>query len=279
MRQPSVLIFGNGYLGNRLSALLPNAVLSPQIVHTVNDAVGFVKSLGSLPDVVINCIGYERKVATVDDHLSMLGSNVAAPMILAEACRMTGSFMIHCSSDHVFAGQKRPNEAWEEDDHPCPITLYGRTKAAADLALQDLGHVAIVRFRALIDHVPSPHNFLNRLASYPRVAQIGYSATFMDDFVTATQTIATHRMCGVYHVFNPGPFHNEVFLERYRRRVDVAHRCEFYLPSDVREGLDIGADKYFVASRKLFDAGVALRFVYDAMDETLDKYVEYRSSH
>lgn len=279
MRQPSILIFGNGYLGKRLSAALPNTTLSPQVVHTVNDMVGFIRSFGSFPDVVINCIKYSRKVTTIDDHLAMLESNVTVPLILAEACRLTGSFMIHCSSDHVFSGQKAPNEAWQEHDPPRPMTPYGRAKAAADLALLDLSHVAILRFRAVIDYIPSPNNFLNRLVSYARVADIAYSATFLEDLVVGIQTIARHRMGGVYHAFNPGGFYNDYFLEQYRKHVDPNHRCEMYTTWDPMERLAVGADKYFEHSKKLFEFGTVFRLAPVAIDETLRKYAQYRSSH
>lgn len=270
---PSVLILGNGYLGQRLGGALSNAQVAQERVICVRDTAVMFQKQGTLPDVVINCIKHRGSVKNEDDPHAVLESNVTVPLVLAAACRATGAFLIHLSTDCVFTDPKPGWAMWTEDDTPQPIDgLYARSKAAADLALWGLENVAIVRFRSAIDHVPSPRNFLDRLAAFHEVADVEYSITFMEDLVLAVQAIAAQRQPGVYHVFNPGLFSHRTFLLRYANRVDAKHSCRWSKPNLTVELRAAGADRVFAPSKNLERLGVRLRSVEQATEETFEKY-------
>ena len=66
--------------------------------------------------------------------------NVAATRVLAEAA--DGARFVFSSTDMVFDGTAAP---YHETDPPCPLSHYGRTKAAAEQVLAGLPGTLIVR--------------------------------------------------------------------------------------------------------------------------------------
>ena len=58
--------------------------------------------------------------------------NAAALKVLAEEAKLLGAWLIHYSTDYVFAGDgKTP---WQEDGATGPLGVYGETKLAGELA-------------------------------------------------------------------------------------------------------------------------------------------------
>lgn len=78
----------------------------------------------------------EPKLADVVNHLAVAQ--------LSEIAREQGAFLLHVSTDYVFAGTScRP---WLETDPVAPVNEYGRTKLAGERAMQASGcRGAIVR--------------------------------------------------------------------------------------------------------------------------------------
>jgi dTDP-4-dehydrorhamnose reductase len=63
--------------------------------------------------------------------------NVLAVEYLVEACRATGAFLCHVSTDFIFDGTAGP---YSEDDEPNPISFYGWSKYAAEKAVIHSGN-------------------------------------------------------------------------------------------------------------------------------------------
>jgi dTDP-4-dehydrorhamnose reductase len=88
-------------------------------------------------DVVINCAAYTKVDAAETDQARAHAVNVAGPENVAHACARAGADLIHISTDYVFSGffgdeQRRP---YEIDDETGPLSTYGRTKLAGELAV------------------------------------------------------------------------------------------------------------------------------------------------
>ncbi|HSL66405.1 MAG TPA: sugar nucleotide-binding protein, partial [Gaiellaceae bacterium] len=75
------------------------------------------------PDVVVNT-AYRQ--GGPDEWTT----NVDGAETVARACRAAGVRLVHVSTDVVFDGRK--GAPYTEEDEPCPITEYGRTKAEAE---------------------------------------------------------------------------------------------------------------------------------------------------
>jgi dTDP-4-dehydrorhamnose reductase len=84
-------------------------------------------------DVVVNCAAYTKVDAAEEDEERANAVNALGPENLAHACARAGADLIHISTDYVFSGsQRRP---YEIDDETGPLSVYGRTKLAGELAV------------------------------------------------------------------------------------------------------------------------------------------------
>lgn len=98
------------------------------------------------PDVVLNCAAYTR----VDDceihRDDAWRLNATAPEILARAADGIGARLVHLSTDYVFDGQRPVPHPYTEADATGPLSWYGQSKLAGEVAVQrDCRRWTIVR--------------------------------------------------------------------------------------------------------------------------------------
>ena len=93
-------------------------------------------------DVVINCAGYTdvEKAETEEDVAFKV--NAEAVAVLAEAAKIKGATVIHFSSDYIFDGTA--TEPYGESAAASPLSAYGRSKLAGELALLASGAPSII---------------------------------------------------------------------------------------------------------------------------------------
>ena len=96
-------------------------------------------------DVVVNCAAYTAVDAAESDVDRAYAVNAAAPGYIAGACATAGARLIHISTDYVFSGvfdgSPRP---YEVDDATGPLSVYGKSKLAGEVAVHEAlpqGHV------------------------------------------------------------------------------------------------------------------------------------------
>src|SRR5690606_27208087 len=82
------------------------------------------------PDVVINCAAYTAVDLAEDEPLKAAAINSQAPKLIAQLCSEHEAILIHISTDFVFDGAKAI--PLTEDDHPNPISTYGKTKLSGE---------------------------------------------------------------------------------------------------------------------------------------------------
>jgi dTDP-4-dehydrorhamnose reductase len=134
--------------------------------------------------------------------------NETGPAVLAEACARAGLPLLHVSTDYVFDGSK--DGAYLESDLPCPVNVYGCSKAAGEQAVRrTLAHHVILRTAWVYSEFGN--NFLKtilRLAAtrdeIPVVADQYGSPTSAREIAEAILQIAPSVACdrnlsGTYH--------------------------------------------------------------------------------
>lgn len=146
-----ILITGAGGLLGReaLAILSPGhevvALTSRQLDITdpsrVREAIA-----GLAPQVVLNSAAFTHVDACESERERALAVNAAGPRHLAQALARQGGKLVQISTDYVFDGRKPPPEAYVEEDGTNPLSWYGQTKLAGELAVQEvLEDHAIVR--------------------------------------------------------------------------------------------------------------------------------------
>ena len=86
------------------------------------------------PDVVINTAAYTAVDKAEDDVELAYKVNEVGPKNLAEVCNSLQIPIIHISTDYVFDGEK--DSPYQESDLPNPTGIYGKSKLAGEIAIQ-----------------------------------------------------------------------------------------------------------------------------------------------
>ena len=92
---------------------------------------------GIAPDVIVNAAAYTAvDDAEREEELATTVNGIAVGVI-AEEARRARALLVHYSTDYVFDGRK--DSPYDEDDPPCPVNAYGRSKLAGETAIREVG--------------------------------------------------------------------------------------------------------------------------------------------
>jgi dTDP-4-dehydrorhamnose reductase len=168
---------------------------------------------GARPDVIFNAAAYNAVDRAESEPEQAFAVNAVAPAHLARAARAAGALMVHVSSDYVFDGDA--GRAYVEDDRPAPVSLYGASKAAGELAVAACGseHL-IVRTSGVFGAGGSRvkgGSFVERILSKARAGEAlrvvddqVFAPTYAPDLAAALVALAARGARGLYHVTNEG---------------------------------------------------------------------------
>jgi dTDP-4-dehydrorhamnose reductase len=125
---------GSGYLGGELLRRAPGAIGTAltgdaDVRLDVRDAAAVETAMEAVRPTCVIHTAYARSGDAAWE------TNLAGARNVAAAASAAGARLVHLSTDVVFGGDAgRP---YVEADRPDPVTEYGRSKAAAEAAVQD----------------------------------------------------------------------------------------------------------------------------------------------
>ncbi|CAN5204857.1 dTDP-4-dehydrorhamnose reductase [soil metagenome] len=194
--EPRIVVTGaGGQVGRFLSAQVARrggrvrALASGQCDITDPPAVERVVEAG---DLVVNCAAYTNVDAAEGDPDAAYQVNVVGPQNLAHTCARVGAQLIHLSTDYVFSGSDRAGgtvaQPYEPDDETGPLSVYGRTKLAGELAVHAaLPDATIVRTSWVYTGERTGADFV---ADMRRRAARGESVELVDDQIGSPTYVA-----------------------------------------------------------------------------------------
>jgi len=89
------------------------------------------------PDIIVNPAAYTAVDKAEDDRDLAFLVNEEAPLAIARWTAVKRVPLIHFSTDYVFDGSG--TTPWKETDAPSPISIYGVSKLAGEVAIQSVG--------------------------------------------------------------------------------------------------------------------------------------------
>lgn len=142
MKPKRTLVTGcNGQLGRAVRALAEERGISDSFDYTdlaeldISKLEEYSKFDWSLYGTVINCGAYTAvdKAETPEGRKIAWAANATGPALLARTCAEYDITLVHISSDYVFDGTQKLHT---EEEALAPLSVYGQSKAAGDLAVE-----------------------------------------------------------------------------------------------------------------------------------------------
>jgi len=274
MKKDKILIFGRGFIGDRLQKAL-QCQITDKMIFKFEDVYQEVARFS--PEVIINCIGYTG-AKNVDgcelDIDATLSANVFVPLLLAEVALRRGIKLIHISSGCIYNYDYSKNKPITERDIPNFFGLfYSRSKIYAERALDILSskyNILITRIRIPLDDRPSPRNILDKIVMYKKVIDLPNSVTYIPDFIRALKHLIKKDAKGIYNVVNSGGMRYPEFLDVYRK-----YRPEFEYEVISYKKLNLVRTNLILSTKKLEKTGFKVRPIREVYEECVKNYLKY----
>jgi dTDP-4-dehydrorhamnose reductase len=161
------------------------------------------------PELIVHLAAYTAVDACETDPGRELASRVheTGSTIVARQANRVGARVLGISTDYVFDGAL--NRPYREEDPPNPLSVYGKTKLAGELALQSAERWLIVRSAWFFG--PLRPNFVKTILGLMDAKgdvevvddQIG-SPTYTRDLAEGLLTLIEANAEGLYHLTNGG---------------------------------------------------------------------------
>jgi dTDP-4-dehydrorhamnose reductase len=198
----------NGQLGTALRAQYPGARFASKEDLDISSKDSVLGYDWSGIKYLLNAAGYTNVdgAETSEGRVEAWKANAQAVSYLAEVARKHDITLVHISSDYVFDGTK---ELYKEDENLSPLSTYGASKAAGDIAASLAPKHYILRTSWVIGE---GKNFVRTMFGLgqkgvaPKVVhdQIG-RLTFTSELVKAIGLLLKIRPeYGIYNVSNGG---------------------------------------------------------------------------
>jgi dTDP-4-dehydrorhamnose reductase len=193
MSSPILIAGAGGMLGTAL-----RAVCARRGVETVvpEESTFDITSVAAVRDVVasfarshpgavlVNAAAYTNVERAEDDSERAFRVNEFGAALLAEAAAREGLRFVHVSTDFVFDGKKAG--AYTEADEPNPLSVYGASKLAGELAVAAVDPHALIARTAWV-FGPGGANFPTKILG--RAAQSTTIQVVCDEVGSPTYTI------------------------------------------------------------------------------------------
>lgn len=159
------------------------------------------------PDIIINCAAHTGVDKAETDIGNSFAINELGPKHLAEQALKHDALLIHISTDYVFDGNKA--EPYLETDTPNPQGVYGKSKLAGEVAIQNTGckHVILRTAWVFGEH---GNNFVKTMLKLGKAREelgiIGdqfggptYAGDVADAAIAIAKQYESTQQSGVYH--------------------------------------------------------------------------------
>lgn len=214
---------GSGLVGSRIVALLHNkynlTVLGRKDGFDIADPESFSKFKNKNIKFFIHLAGKadvdgsesERELGEESEAWKV---NVIGTRNAANFCRENDIKMIYASTDFVFDGKKPEGEFYKEDDLPCPINFYAKTKYEGEKEVEKSGAKYIIlriaypyrtEFEQKKDFVRAILDRLRQGLEVKAVADHIMCPTFIDDIARALDLLMEKNGNGIYHCVGDTP--------------------------------------------------------------------------
>ena len=227
MDSSNIFIVGaNGQLGRALRRQYPEAQFADIDEMDITDRQSVESFDWSGISIVLNAAAFTNVdgAETPEGRVAAWKVNASAVANLTRVCRTHNMTLVHISSDYVFDGTKEPHS---ENEDFSPLSVYGASKAAGDLLVEQLDKFYLLRTTWVIGE---GKNFVRTMLGLaeknisPTVVhdQIG-RLTFTSELVRIIDhLLSTQAPFGTYNATNDGPL--ESWADITRRIFELAGR-------------------------------------------------------
>ncbi|MGI9165926.1 MAG: dTDP-4-dehydrorhamnose reductase [Pyrinomonadaceae bacterium] len=202
-----------GLVGKELTRQFAKEHQVSQLTHRdldVTDAEAVKRVLfAERPTLIINCAVLGVDACEIEPALAW-SVNVAGAKNLASAANALDAGFLQLSTNYVFDGKLPADSVYTVKDVPCPISVYGQTKLAAEHEVSAASRRCFIVRTSWVFGVgkesffSTAHRSLNRFKKIQAITDVRASTTYVRDLGSRIIEIVSRRHYATYHVVNGG---------------------------------------------------------------------------
>lgn len=177
--------------------------------------------------VLVNAAAFTNVERAEDEPEQAFLVNEGGATVLAEAAARKGLPLVHVSTDFVFDGTKCG--AYTEADEPNPVSVYGRSKLAGELAVAS-AHPRALTVRTAWVFGPAGVNFPTKIIDRARLTdtvsvvcdEVG-SPTYTLDLAAGILGLVDAGAHGLYHLAGSGTCARDEMAREVLRLAGLSH--------------------------------------------------------
>ncbi len=228
----------------------------------MSDPAAYSKYDWDLYGTVINCGAYTAvdRAETPGGRVTCWAANATGPALLARTCAEHGIKLVHISSDYVFDGTA---EVHTEDEPLSPVSVYGQSKAAGDLAVGGCPRHYILRSSWVIG---DGKNFAKTMCMLSDKVAAGDlpQVTVVDDQL-GRLTFTDQMAAAIFHVLDsraPYGTYNMTGSGAVKSWADIARACFDAKNGNGEKVVPVSTAAYYASA----EGPIAPRPHYSALD-------------
>lgn len=239
----------NGQLGKALVAKYPDATAMSREELDISDSEQVRAIDWSKYDVIINAAAYVKadNSETEEGRERAWRVNAVGARNLAEVALANDIHLVHVSSEYVFDGKKQNHR---EDESFTPLSVYGQSKVAGDLAVSLVPKHHILRTSWVVG---DGHNFVKTMKKLadtsidPNVVNDQFGRlTFVSELVRAINHILENNIeSGTYNLSNSGKIKSwaEIAADTFEYAGHDRSRVKFITTEEYKSGKEFFAPR------------------------------------
>ena len=226
------------------------------------------------PDVIIHAAAYTDVKAAQANPALCYQVNMAGTYNLALNCQEQAVKFVYISTDFVFDGRK--SSPYTEDDPVGPLNVYGRSKLAGELVVQDLVKEHFILRPAWM--YGEGKNFVKTIIALAEkqselkvVSDQCGTPTYAKDLASFIRVVLTQGEPGIYHASNEG---ETTWADFAQAIIELAGKRANIIPISSEEARDLFGDPtlrpaYSVMSKQKLGQLISVRPWREALREYL----------
>lgn len=236
--------------------------------------------------ILINCAGYTGKpnVDTCEDNKKeCYEANVNLARIVATACSLTDTTLLHVSSGCIYTGDNE-GKGFAEEDEPnfsdkseIKGSYYSSTKTLGESVISSIWNKSyIARLRIPFDNLDSPRNYLTKLQKYEKLLEANNSISHKRDFVKACIHLLKNKSkFGIYNVVNSG-FVSTAEVAKLLKQKGFINNYILLKEEEFYKQVQAKAPRSncILDNNKLINSGFKMRTAQEAIEDSLDNWIK-----
>jgi len=192
------------------------------------------------PSVIVNAVAYTAVDKAESEPEKAFLINAKAVEVIAQEAKKNNALFVHYSTDYVFDGEKEG--AYNEQDATDPLSVYGKSKAAGEIVIQNSGCNYLI-FRTSWIYAARGKNFAKTILKLAQDRDVLNIISDQYGAPTSAELIADVTALALFKIMNDKGDYNGIYHLTASGRVTWYEYACYIIDLAKKKGIEFKAQR------------------------------------